>query len=143
LRTDIGENISREINVIREFLPDYTVRLLWGGRRTLEDFEGVFLGAFSSLFNTVGSLLIIYGGLRAILGIILLEALKKPFSYQQIRKEFTNKIIFGLEFFIAADVMETVRNPSQEELILLGTVVLIRTVLGYFLSKEVSEYQLD
>jgi radical SAM protein with 4Fe4S-binding SPASM domain len=26
---------------------------------------------------------------------------------------------------------------------LLGTVVLIRTVLGYFLSKEVSEYKLN
>jgi uncharacterized membrane protein len=36
-----------------------------------------------------------------------------------------------------------VGNPSQEELLLLGTVVVIRTVLGYFLSKEVSEYKLD
>jgi uncharacterized membrane protein len=114
-----------------------------GGRRTLEYFEGLFLDASSSLFNSAGSLLIIYGGLRAILGVILIEVLKKPFTYQQVRKELTNKIVFGLEFFIAGDVLETVRNPSQEELILLGTVVLIRTVLGYFLSKEVSEYQLD
>lgn len=103
----------------------------------------MFLDAFSALFNSVGSLLIIYGGLRAISEIILLEVLKKPYSYQQVRKELTNKIVFGLEFFIAADILETVRNPSQEELLLLGTVVLIRTVLGYFLSKEVSEYQLD
>ncbi len=73
----------------------------------------------------------------------MIEALKKPYSYQQVRKELTNKIVFGLEFFIAADVLETVRNPSHEELLLLGTVVVIRTVLGYFLSKEVSEYKLD
>ncbi|WP_349682045.1 DUF1622 domain-containing protein [Methanosarcina sp. UBA5] len=99
--------------------------------------------AFSSLFNIMGSFLIIYGGLRSILGVILIEVLKKPHSYQKVRKELTNKIVFGLEFFIAADVLETVLNPSQEELLLLGTVVLIRTVLGYFLSKEVLEYQLD
>jgi uncharacterized membrane protein len=109
----------------------------------LGNLENIFLDTFSFLFNTVGSALIVYGGLRAILEIILLEVLKKPYSYQQARKELTNKIVFGLEFFIAADILETVRNPSQEELLLLGTVVLIRTVLGYFLSKEVSEYQLD
>jgi len=76
-------------------------------------------------------------------GVFLIEVLKKPQSYQEVRKELTNKIVFGLEFFIAADVLETVRNPSQEELLLLAMVVLIRTVLGYFLSKEVVEYQLD
>jgi uncharacterized membrane protein len=99
--------------------------------------------AFSSLFNVVGSFLIIYGGLRSMLGVIRIEVLKKPQSYQLVRKELTNKIVFGLEFFIAADVLETVLDPSQEELLLLGTVVLIRTILGYFLSKEVTEYQLD
>jgi len=103
----------------------------------------LFINAFSALFNIVGSVLIIYGGLRSMSGVILIEVLKKHYSYQQVRKELTNKIVFGLEFFIAADVLETVMNPSQEELLLLGTVVLIRTILGYFLSKEVSEYQLD
>lgn len=108
-----------------------------------EGFEGPFLNFFSFLFSLVGSLLIIYGGLRATAELILLEAFKKPYNYQQIRKELTNRIVFGLEYFIAADVLQTVLNPSQEELILLGTVVLIRTILGYFLSKEVTEYQLD
>ncbi|MGB9131365.1 MAG: DUF1622 domain-containing protein [Methanosarcina sp.] len=103
----------------------------------------MIINAFSSLFNVVGSLLIIYGGLRSMSGVILIEILKKNYSYQQVRKELTNKIVFGLEFFIAADVLETVLYPSQEELLLLGTVVLIRTILGYFLSKEVSEYKLD
>ena len=105
--------------------------------------EILILDTSSFLFNSAGSLLIIYGGLQAILDIILCEVLKKPYSYQQMRKELTDKIVFGLEFFIAADVLETTRHPTQEKLILLGTVVLIRIVLGYFLSKEVSEYQLN
>jgi uncharacterized membrane protein len=106
-------------------------------------FEGPFLNFFSFLFSIVGSLLIIYGGLRATVEIILFEVFKKPYHYQHIRKELTNKIVFGLEFFIAADVLQTVLNPSRDELFLLGTVVLIRSILGYFLSKEVTEYQLD
>ncbi len=117
-------------------------RVIRGGGMS-EGFEGPFLNFFSFLFSLVGSLLIIYGGLRATAELILLEAFKKPYNYQQIRKELTNRIVFGLEYFIAADVLQTVLNPSQEELILLGTVVLIRTILGYFLSKEVTEYQLD
>jgi len=130
--------------VIREFF--YRISrsgFLRGGKRAFEYFEGAFISVFSSLFNIVGSLLIIYGGLRAISGVIQIEVLKKNYSYQHVRKELTNKIVFGLEFFIAADVLETVLNPSQEDLLLLGTVVLIRTVLGYFLSKEVLEYKLD
>lgn len=105
--------------------------------------EIFILNASSFLFNLAGSLLIIYGGLQAIVALILCEFLEKPDSYQQMRKELTDKIVFGLEFFIAADVLETTRHPTQEKLILLGTVVLIRTVLGYFLSKEVSEYKLN
>ncbi|HII01990.1 TPA: DUF1622 domain-containing protein [Methanosarcinaceae archaeon] len=109
----------------------------------LGEFQGLILDAFNLFFSFVGSLLIIYGGLRSTAEIILLEVFRKPYNYQNIRKELTNKIVFGLEFFIAADVLETVLNPTQEELLLLGTVVLIRTILGYFLSKEVTEYQLD
>lgn len=117
-------------------------RVFRGGGMT-GGFEGPFMNFFSFLFSLVGSLLIIYGGLRATAELILFEVFKKPYKYQQIRKELTNRIVFGLEFFIAADVLQTVLDPSRDELLLLGTVVLIRTVLGYFLSKEVTEYQLD
>ena len=149
MKNKYRKNIYPEkINAIREFFTGlkagfYDQAFKGMGRRMFEDLEGLFLDAFYTLFNLVGSLLIIYGGIRATLWIIMIEALKKPYSYQQVRKELTNKIVFGLEFFIAADVLETVRNPSHEELLLLGTVVVIRTVLGYFLSKEVSEYKLD
>ncbi|MDY9925434.1 DUF1622 domain-containing protein [Methanosarcina sp.] len=112
-------------------------------RRTLGDLENLFLDTFSSLFNVVGSVLIVYGGLRATAEIILLETFKKHYKYEHIRRELTNKLVFGLEFFIAADVLRTLRDPTQEELIVLGTVVLIRTILGYFLSKEATVYHLD
>jgi uncharacterized membrane protein len=138
------ENINpKEICKIRDFCRISILNSHGDGKRTLENLEGLFLNAFSYLFNLAGSLLIIYGGLRAIVEIVLCEVLKKPYSYQQMRKGLMDKIVFGLEFFIATDVLETTRHPTQEKLIILGTVVLIRTVLGYFLSKEVSEYQLD
>ncbi|WP_370650845.1 DUF1622 domain-containing protein, partial [Methanocalculus sp.] len=37
----------------------------------------------------------------------------------------------------------TVLAPSIEDVLFLGAIVAIRTVLSYFLSKETLEYSLD
>jgi uncharacterized membrane protein len=52
-------------------------------------------------------------------------------------------IIYGLEFIIAADLLATIIAPSIEDVMLLGAIVAIRTVLSYFLSKETQEYPLE
>jgi uncharacterized membrane protein len=97
----------------------------------------------SYFFAIVGSALTTYGGVVATYKILLREIWKRPISYNIIRREFTSKIVFGLEFFIAADLLTTLVAPTREELILLGAVVIIRTILGYFLSRETAEYELE
>ncbi len=92
-------------------------------------------------FGAVGASIIIYGGLTATFKTLILEILKRPLRYNAIRRDFTEKIIFGLEFFIAADVLKTLISPTLEEIILLGAVVAIRTLLAYFLNKEATEFQ--
>ncbi|WP_269849330.1 DUF1622 domain-containing protein [Methanosarcina horonobensis] len=87
----------------------------------------------------MSAVLIIYGGLKATIKILLVETHKRPEDYQGIRKEFTDKILFGLELLIIADLIETLRKPFLEELLIVGTIVIIRTILGYFLSKETKE----
>jgi uncharacterized membrane protein len=94
-------------------------------------------------FEVVSALLIIYAGLKAAIKILLLEVFKRSYKYEYIRKEFTNKILFTLELLIVGDILGTVRNPTVNDLILVGSIVVIRTVLGYFLSKEVKEYRFD
>jgi uncharacterized membrane protein len=95
------------------------------------------------VFTWAGALITIYGGLFALVRIVQREILKKHIKYNDIRLNFTNKIVFGLEFFIAADILTTLIAPSQEELILLGAVVVIRTILGYFLEKEAEEFKIE
>ncbi len=94
-------------------------------------------------FEMVGGLLIIYGGIVAAGKVVLFEAGKKDYTYNKIRLELTGKIVFGLEFLIAADILATIVSPSQEDLIMLAVVVVIRTVLGYFLEREAKEFQID
>lgn len=102
-----------------------------------------FVQAFELFFEAVGTAIIIYAGLKATVQVFLSEALRKPYRLQEVRNELTTKILFGLEFYIVVAVLATLRNPSRQDLIVLGTVILIRTILGYFLSKELKEYKFD
>lgn len=97
----------------------------------------------SLFFSLAGSALIVYGGLAAIYKTLLREIFRRAISYNIIRREFTSKIVFGLEFFIAADLLTSIISPTVEELLLLAAVVIIRTIMGYFLAKETEEYQLE
>ncbi|AKB83052.1 hypothetical protein MSBR3_2474 [Methanosarcina barkeri 3] len=111
--------------------------------RMVLELTSVILEIFVRFFELVSALLVVYAGLKAATKILLLEAFKRPYRYEQIRREFTNKILFTLELLIVGDIIVTVRNPTADDLLLVGAIVVIRTVLGYFLSKEVKEYHFD
>jgi uncharacterized membrane protein len=103
----------------------------------------VIVEAFALFFGVVGAALIIYGGVRSAVELVLFGFHRKVTSKSQIRRRFTGYIVFGLEFFIAGDVLTTVLNPTIEDLTLLGAVVVIRVILGYFLQREVKEFDID
>src|SRR5712672_1567437 len=51
-------------------------------------------------------------------------------------------LLLGLEFLIAADIIDTLMKPSVQDLIALGAIVLIRTVISFSLNAELkSEHQ--
>ncbi len=77
--------------------------------------------------------------MRAIISIIKVEVLKKSLNYNTIRADFTSKIVIALEFFIAADLIRTVIQPTLDEVIILAVIVAIRTVVGYSLDKEAKD----
>ena len=93
----------------------------------------------SLFFSIFGAIIIVYGGLRAIISILKVEVLKKSLNYNTIRADFTSKIVIALEFFIAADLIRTVIQPTLDEVIILAVIVAIRTVVGYTLDKEAKD----
>ncbi|NLI73927.1 MAG: DUF1622 domain-containing protein [Euryarchaeota archaeon] len=58
-----------------------------------------------------------------------------------LRGKLTTRIIFGLDFLIASDVVLSVIVPTLEELTRLGGVVLIRVILTFLISKETQELE--
>ncbi len=50
-------------------------------------------------------------------------------------------ILIGLEFMVGEDIIETVINTDLDHLIELGMIVIIRTVLDFFLSREMTHLE--
>ena len=92
------------------------------------------------VFASIGAAIILYGGALAAINTLKFEIKRTSLDYHDIRRDFTHKIIFGLDFLIASDILKTIIAPTQDEIILLGAIVGIRTILGYFLGKEANEF---
>jgi uncharacterized membrane protein len=54
----------------------------------------------------------------------------------KIRHNLSAYLLLGLEYMIGADIIRTIIRPTLQELIILGSMVAIRTVISYFLTKE-------
>jgi uncharacterized membrane protein len=91
----------------------------------------------------VAALLIIYGVILGAIEVVRAE-LKgvttqqgKSEIFEEIRYDIGFHLLLGLEFLIAADIIRTIIRPSLEELAILGGLVAIRTVISYFLGKDI------
>ena len=91
------------------------------------------------------------------IGILIFGLIKSLFNYlktefkekfhtpirllQIIRCEIGIYILLALDFLIAADLIQTVTDLTQEKLIELGVMIVLRTIIGYFLGKEVEDIE--
>lgn len=105
-----------------------------------------FFGVVNSLSILIGVAAIIiisWGAFLVFLKILHLELLRfkgmKPYcELSTLRHRFGSYLLLGLEFLIAADILRTITHPNLEDIAILASIVGIRTVISYFLDKEVS-----
>lgn len=103
-----------------------------------------FIYQISHYLEMISFGIMIYGAILALFHFLRSELKRLTKKYEitiidVIRHDFGYYILLGLEFLIAADIIQTLLKPSQEELIELGGVVIIRILLSYFLNKELEE----
>lgn len=60
-------------------------------------------------------------------------------KHNKIKLYLGSYILLSLEVLIASDIIETILNPSVDDMLILGGVVVIRTAISYFLGKEMEE----
>jgi len=83
----------------------------------------------------IGVFVIVVGALRSVYQLYLFFK-KEKFNTDYIRLQFGNSVILGLEFLVGADIVGSLVEPDYYNLGLLAIIVLIRTVLSYFLNLE-------
>ncbi|HRB01150.1 MAG TPA: DUF1622 domain-containing protein [Ignavibacteria bacterium] len=84
---------------------------------------GSILGAISFVRNELGRIKGTYSLKR-------LNTVKIDFGYY---------LLLGLDFLIAADVVRTILENTMQDLMILGLSVVIRTLLSYFLGREITD----
>ena len=92
--------------------------------------------------NIIGALITIWGILVSLFEFLKKEILDKSRAIQlneAIRIKLGSYLVLALEFFIAGDIVKTIITPSWESLGILGAIVVIRTILSYFLTKDLKK----
>lgn len=94
----------------------------------------------------IGIAVIVWGVILMFFRLLRLEItrMRKRSIFREreaLRHQLGSYLLLGLEFLIAADIIGTVTHPTFEGLGLLGGIVVIRTVISYFLDKEIGEFQ--
>jgi uncharacterized membrane protein len=57
---------------------------------------------------------------------------------RNLRQVLGYYLLLGLEFLIAADIIDTLMKPTSQDLIILGAIVAIRTIISYSLNSELA-----
>ena len=102
----------------------------------------------AQIVEAVSFSIMLYGALLAL--IIFIKNEFRRFSgkftlngLSKVRIDFGYYILLGLQFLIVTDIIETILKPEMNDLIELGGIVVIRILLGYFLTKEINELKVS
>ncbi len=89
----------------------------------------------------LGAFIVALGVLLA--AILFARALikRQTANFNAIRLTLARYLALALEFQLGADILSTAVAPSWTEIGKLGAIAIIRTVLNYFLGKEMKEEQ--
>ncbi|MCA1759713.1 MAG: DUF1622 domain-containing protein [Bacteroidales bacterium] len=103
---------------------------------------------FEILYITIGTFgvaIIVWGVILSVYKLLKLEfsRLKHKSIYREresVRHLFASYLLLAMEFLIAADIIATVIHPKFEEIAILASIVVIRTMISYFLEKEIDKF---
>ena len=99
------------------------------------------LHGIATAFEAGGVAVMVAGLLLALVqtGRKLARGVRPAATYHPFRVTLARSILLGLEFLVAADIIGTVAvEPTLDNLLVLGLIVIIRTILSFALQIEIS-----
>lgn len=94
----------------------------------------------AAVIAAAGVVVIAYGVVRTAIAFIKTELAGSPMSgRRELRLNLGYYLLLGLEILVAADVIETLLAPDLDHVLVLGAIVLIRTVISFSLNWELKQ----
>src|SRR4029453_4452375 len=94
----------------------------------------------AQVFEAAGAFVLLAGLILAVAVaiVVLRRSGDGRLAYRTLRESFGGVILLGLEILVAADLVRTVAvEPTLENVVILGGIVLIRTFLSFSLEIEI------
>ncbi len=63
-------------------------------------------------------------------------------STENIRLRLGRILALGLEFTVASDILRTAVAPTRQDILNLGAIVMLRSLLNYFLEREIGQTEM-
>ncbi|TMU54488.1 DUF1622 domain-containing protein [Flagellimonas algicola] len=109
----------------------------------MEDIRGFFL-LVGEIIDIVGIIILLFGFTKILFKYLFTEFVKSPFKtsikgLQKIRCQIGIYILLALDFLIASDIIHTIMEITQKQLLELAIMIVLRTGIGFFLGKEIEE----
>ena len=108
----------------------------------LEPFIEGLIETLSFWIEVIGALLLVVGAVRFLMTAVGTAVRRREHlsqALQAARLRLGVYILAGLEFLIVADVLFTIANRNLDSLINLAIIAAVRTLISYFLGKELEE----
>jgi uncharacterized membrane protein len=102
----------------------------------MQDLLFTFVSYLVILAEFFGAMVVLFGILRAIWGYIRAIVRPEALDSGPLRHGLGQSLVFAIEFLVAADILRTAMAPTWEDLLKLGALILLRTVLNYLLELE-------
>ncbi|MEA5507539.1 DUF1622 domain-containing protein [Halotia wernerae UHCC 0503] len=78
-------------------------------------------------------------GITAYLRLLFSRSKQHFDATEGIRLQLGRVLALGLEFTVASDILRTAVAPTRQDILNLGAIVLLRTLLNYFLEREIQQ----
>lgn len=102
------------------------------------------LASYVALVIELGAVVVvIIGGSQALWGVLtaVFTGQATEIRGRQIWLKFATWILLALEFALAADILRTAVAPTWEDIWKLAVIATIRTMLNYFLAKDIAAFE--
>lgn len=109
----------------------------------IEEYFQEFASLVALGIESIVVLVVAYGALEALLGavrVVFTSGGKLTDSAREVWFRFATWIVLALEFALAADIIRSAIAPTWESIGKLGAIALIRTLLNYFLMRDIDEF---